>query len=273
MQSDIYSEHAAALVEVLLPLLRNSGQGNEFETVLPYLENWDFQYRTNSTAATIFDLFFLNLSNRILERDIPDNLLEGIYRQEDIPVRIVTKILTDGGSYFNIADEETEEFRLRTVRSAMAETIRELTEQLGPEPFAWRWESLHTLTLRPPLLGEISDNPDSPKTLGLIVRNLLSEGPHPVPGHGMTINKSEYSWTNPFAMTLGPSIRRIVDFSEPYRSLSVLPTGQSGNPLSANYGDQTDLWLDGRYRYIYSDSTFFKETNVETMKLEPLSVQ
>jgi penicillin amidase len=273
MQSDIYSEHAAALVEILLPLLRNAQQGEEFETVLPYLENWDFQYRTNSTAATIFDLFFLNLSNRLLERDIPSNLMEGIYRQEDIPVRIVTKILTDGGSFFNIANAETDAYRLQTIRSAMIETIEQLTEQLGPEPFGWRWESLHTLTLRPPLLGEISDNPDSPKTLGLIVRNLLSEGPHPVAGHGMTINKGEYSWSDPFAVTLGPSIRRIVDFSEPYRSLSVLPTGQSGNPLSANYGDQTDLWLDGRYRYIYSDSTFFEETNVETMKLEPLSVQ
>jgi penicillin amidase len=89
----------------------------------------------------------------------------------------------------------------------------------------------------------------------------------------MTINKGEYSWNDPFSVTLGPSIRRIIDFSEPYRSLSVLPTGQSGNPLSANYGDQTDLWLDGRYRYIYSDSTFFLETNVETMRFQPVSGQ
>lgn len=273
IQADIFSEHTAGMTEVLLPLLRNAQQENEFETVLTYLENWDYQYSTNSTAATIFDLFFLNLSDQILGRDIPENLREGLYRLEYIPVRMVTKILTDGSSYFNIANEETEQFRQQTVRSAMIETIRQLSDQLGPEPFAWRWEALHTLTLRPPLLGEIADNPDAPEALGLIVRNLLSEGPYPVPGHGMTINKGEYSWNNPFAVTLGPSIRRIVDFSEPYRSLSVLPTGQSGNPLSANYGDQTDLWLDGRYRYIYSDSTFFLETNVQSMKLEPLSIQ
>src|SRR6056297_3686779 len=273
MQSDIFSEHAAELTEVLLPLLRNSQQDNEFETVLTYLENWDFRYRVNSTAATIFDLFFLKLSDRILSQDIPEELMEGIYRLEYIPVRMMKEILTDGSSYFNIANEETEQFRLNTVRAAMTETIEQLTNQLGSEAFSWRWESVHTLTLRPPLLGEISDNPESPETLGLIVRNLLSKGPYPVSGHGMTINKGEYSWNNPFAVTLGPSIRRIIDFSETYRSLSVLPTGQSGNPLSANYGDQTDMWLDGRYRYIYSDSTFFLETNVESMRLIPLSVQ
>ena len=273
MQSDIYSEHAAELIEVLLPLLRNSQQGNEFETVLTYLANWDLQYRINSTAATIFDRFFLNLTDRVLAEEIPDELLDGLYRLEYIPVRMMTEILTDGGSFFNIANEETAQFRRNTVRAAMLETITQLSDQLGSEPFAWRWEALHTLTLRPPLLGEISDRPESPETLKLIVENLLSEGPHPVPGHGMTINKGEYSWNNPFSVTLGPSIRRIIDFSEPYRSLSVLPAGQSGNPLSANYGDQTELWLDGRYRYIYSDSTFFLETNVKTMKLEPLSVQ
>lgn len=273
IQNDVYSEHAAELIEVLLPLIRNAQQNNEFETVLTYLENWDLRYEINSTAATIFDLFFLNLSDRILERDVPESLQEGLYRLEYVPVRIVSDILTDGGSFFNIANEETEAYRLETVRNAMRETVQQLTEQFGSEPFGWRWESLHTLTLRPPLLGDISDSPESPETLDLIVQNLLSEGPHPVPGHGMTINKGEYSWNDPFSVTLGPSIRRIVDFSEPYRSLSVLPTGQSGNPLSANYGDQIDLWLDGRYRYIYSDSTFFMETDVETTKLEPLSIQ
>lgn len=272
MQADIYSEHAVDLFEIIIPLLRNAQQNEEFETVLTYLQNWDFRYSINSTAATLFDLFFLNLSDQILSRDIPEHLLEGLYRLEYLPVRMVTNILTDGSSYFNIADSEGEQLRQRLVRSAMNETIDQLTEQLGPEPFAWRWESLHTLTLRPPLLAEISESPESPKTLGLVVRNLLSEGPHPVPGHGMTINKGEYNWNDPFEVTLGPSIRRIIDFNEPYRSLSVLPTGQSGNPLSANYGDQTDLWLENRYRYIYTDSTFFRETNIRTMKLEPLSI-
>jgi len=71
-------------------------------------------------------------------------------------------------------------------------------------------------------------------------------------------------------VNLGPSIRRIIDFSSPERSLSVLPTGQSGNPLSTHYGDQTNMWLDGRYRYIYRDSTFFQEASYQTMRLLPM---
>lgn len=272
MQTDIYSEHAADLTEVVLPLIRSAQQNNEFEAVLTYLENWDHQYTINSTAASIFELFFKNLSEIILKRDIPDPLYEGVVRLENLPVRMATNILTDRSSFFNIADEESEQYRVETIRTAMNRTLGHLTENFGPEPFNWRWEALHTLTLKPPLLSELADHPDSPNTLKLIVNNLLSEGPHAVPGHGMTINKAEYSWNNPFTVILGPSIRRIVDFSNPSRTYSVLPTGQSGQSLSANYGDQIELWLDGRYRYIYSDSTFSRAADVRLMKLEPLSI-
>jgi len=273
IQNDVYSVHAADLLEILLPMIRSAQVDDEFETALTYLQNWDLEYSKNSTAATIFDLFFINLSEIVLTRVIPEDLYEGLVRLEYIPVAMVSHILTDGGSFFNVVEDENIRLRQKNIRDAMNVTLNQLREQLGPEPFEWRWESLHTLSLRPPLLGEISEHPQSPESLRIIVKNLLSSGPHPVPGHGMTVNKSEYSWNNPFEVRLGPSIRRIVNFGSPSRSLSVLPTGQSGQSLSTNYGDQTELWLNGGYRYIYNDSTFFKASNYKTMKLEPLSIQ
>ena len=152
---------------------------------------------------------------------------------------------------------------------SMQETLDSLTEQYGAAPIEWRWGNLHTITLRPPLLGYIADNPDASRLFRVVVNNLFSKGPFPGLGHGMSINKGEYSWHQPFDMHAGASLRRIVDFSTPHRSLSVLPTGQSGSPLSAHYGDQTSLWLEGRYRYIYQDSTFFDQTSYQTMRLLP----
>ena len=46
----------------------------------------------------------------------------------------------------------------------------------------------------------------------------------------------------------GPSTRRIVDFSDVENSWSILPTGQSGNPLSAHYSDQSELYNAGKFR-------------------------
>jgi len=143
-----------------------------------------------------------------------------------------------------------------------------LSDSLGNEPFEWRWEQLHTVTFSPPLFSEAAQAPDAPGTLKLIVNNILSQGPYKTPGHGMSVNNGQYRWENGFEMVLGASIRRISDLSDMSKSKSILPTGQSGNPLSNYYGDQTNLWLNGQYRWLHQDSTaLFDEVEVRTMRL------
>ena len=269
MQYDVVSEHARDITDIILPILRSGENPDQFREALSYLENWDFQYEPTSTAASIFDLFFMNLTSNALKDEMGDDAYQAFVRLEHLPVMVVSRMLRDDSSFFNIATTANIETRANIVRLSMAQTLEQLEDRFGPESFEWRWENLHRLTLKPPLLGEASDDPETPAVLRLIVNNLFNKGPYAARGHGMTINKGQYSWHRPFEMDLGASIRRIVDFSNTGRSLSVLPTGQSGNPFSANYGDQTDLWLDGRYRFIYQDSTFFQQTSYQTMTLIP----
>ena len=49
-------------------------------------------------------------------------------------------------------------------------------------------------------------------------------------------------------MAGGPSTIRIVEFSDVENSWSILPTGQSGNPLSAHYRDQAEMYNAGKFR-------------------------
>ena len=46
----------------------------------------------------------------------------------------------------------------------------------------------------------------------------------------------------------GPSTRRVIDFSDIENSMSILPTGQSGNPFSKHYNDQAELYNAGKFR-------------------------
>ncbi len=269
MQVDVYSEHAREITEIILPILRGAENPEIFGEALPYLANWDYEFQPASTAASIFDLFFMNLAENTLKDELGDEAYFALIRLEHLPVMIVSRMLQEDSSFFNIQDTPEVETRADIVRMSMLQTLEELEERFGPETYEWRWENLNTLTLRPPLLGEFSDDPSAPRIFTTIVNNLFNKGPYPGIGHAMSINKSQYSWHRPFEMEMGATIRRIVDFSSPERSLSVLPTGQSGNPLSANYGDQTNLWLEGRYRYIYHDSTFFQQTSYQTMRLLP----
>lgn len=269
MQQDVYSEHAREMVEILLPILRNAGSQYDLSSAITYLQNWDFDYSPGSTAATIYDLFFLKFSEKILIEEMGEELFHAFRNLEHLPVLYIEEYVNEMSILPDESFSLNEVSFQQKVRDSMQETIYELEEKFGPESYEWRWENLQSLTFYPPLLGEAVSDPNAPGILKLIVNNLFRKGPYTVGGNGLTINKSQYSWDNPFQVNLGASIRRIIDFSDPGRSLSVLPTGQSGNPISANYGDQSDLWLDGRYRYIYNDDSFFHQMSYQTTRFIP----
>lgn len=160
----------------------------------------------------------------------------------------MTSLIQDSSALFDDVTTPQIESRKDMILQSMQDAILFLSDSLGSEPFEWRWEQLHTITFEPPLFGMAADDPNAPKALSMIVDNVLSKGPFSVEGHGMSVNNGQYKWDSPFEMTLGASVRRIVDLSDLSATRSVLPTGQSGNPLSDHYGDQTSMWLNKQYR-------------------------
>ncbi|MGM0547037.1 MAG: penicillin acylase family protein [Bacteroidota bacterium] len=269
MQNDNYSSFSQDLVQQILPVLKEADR-DEFETVISYLENWDYTYGKSETAASITDVFMINLAQNTLGDEMEEEAYENFVRFSSMPLRTLERLMRNGSTLFDdVTTEDTVETRDDIIIKSMEETVSFLEQTYGDEPFEWRWEQLHTITFKPQLFAEAADDPEAPNALKLIVNNLLSEGPHPVSGHDMSINNGEYSWNEPFEMILGPSIRRIIDFGDLSRTWSINATGQSGNPLSQYYGDQTESWLDGQYKFLYQDSTFFNENQYNTMIFTP----
>ncbi|HEX6981963.1 MAG TPA: penicillin acylase family protein [Balneolaceae bacterium] len=268
MQYDAYSLYAQDLTRQILPVLKSNSENN-FETVISYLENWDFSYDESETAASIMEVFLLNLSQNIFQDEMTRPVYENYTKFSAMPAQTLMRFLRNGSSFFDNVTTERLESSEDIIIKSMSETIGFLQRNYGSEPFEWRWERLHTLTLKPPLLGQAAGAPGAPAALKVIVKNVFNKGPYSVPGNNMSVNAGNYSWNSPFEMIAGASIRRIVDLSDLSRTWSILPTGQSGNPLSRFYGDQTNSWLEGQYKFLYQDSTFFKENQFKTMTLVP----
>jgi len=267
MQMDTYSDYAEQLTGVILPILK--GADKDYNTVISYLENWDYRYELSETAASIMDAFVIRLSKNTFEDEFGSEVYSNFLRFNGLPARILLRFMKENSTFFDNIDTESTETRADIVTTSMDDTIRYFTDELGEEPFEWRWETIHTLTLESPLFSEAAKSEDAGMALKLIVNNILNKGPYPVRGNKMSLNNGEYRWTDPFNMVLGPSIRRIVDFSDMSKTLSITPTGQSGNPLSQYYGDQTENWLNGQYKFVYQDSTLFDEIQYRTTRLVP----
>jgi len=271
MQNDTYSTFAEEMTGYILPILENRTEEHPyFETATSYLRNWDYTYGPSETAASIMDVFILQLSRNVLQDEMGEETYSAFVEYSGQPVRILSRFMQDGSPFFDDVTTEDRETMEELVISSMQQALDRLVENRGTEAIEWRWEQLHTLTLEAPLFSEAAKTEDAPKALQLVTDNILNKGPFPVGGHAQSLYNGEYLWMDPFSMVLGPSIRRIVDFSDLRSTLSIMPTGQSGNPISEYYGDQTESWLNGEYKFFYQDSSLFNETQYRTMKLIPV---
>ena len=97
----------------------------------------------------------------------------------------------------------------------------------------------------------------------------MNVGPFSVDGSFATVNPAPYALFQPWEVTTGASQRFIIDLSDMSRSLRVLPTGISGNFVSAHYDDQVDLWLNLEYRpFVLSRDEVLKD-KAHQLRLKP----
>ena len=73
----------------------------------------------------------------------------------------------------------------------------------------------------------------------------------------------------PLAQNHSAGYRAIYDLGRPKRSVFVISTGQSGNPLSSHYEDYAEPRRDGRYLPMLPDHTAVEEDALGTLVLTP----
>jgi penicillin amidase len=77
---------------------------------------------------------------------------------------------------------------------------------------------------------------------------LFNEGPVAVDGDGTTVMKVSFNRLSRYDAYEYPSWRQLFDIGQWDDSRVIMPTGQSGHPLSPFYFDQNEMWRTGQYR-------------------------
>jgi penicillin amidase len=114
--------------------------------------------------------------------------------------------------------------------------VAELQATQGPDPAAWRWGRVHRARFEHPVLRAIP-------LLGAWTGLEAATG-----GDGETVFRGGYRGAgagNPWSHVHGAGLRLVADMADPDRTLAMIATGQSGNPLSRHWGDLLAGWRDG----------------------------
>lgn len=130
------------------------------------------------------------------------------------------------------------ETRKDIVTKSLKQAVFSLEREFGDSVNTWKWHRVHIVEHHHPL-GSIA-----------VLSPFFNVGPFEVAGSNEVINNLFFEYTDKEEYTVkgGPSTRRIIDFADIENSLSVLPTGQSGNPLSKQYDNQAALYNQGKFR-------------------------
>jgi penicillin G amidase len=229
-QVDGISLHAKELITLLkgdfAQISRDSLMIGE---VADLLVSWDGDCSEHSAAAAVFHVFHHRLLVNILMPDLGERLFSAAVEILNQCIVPTDEILANPNSPWFAGSSRT-----RLVERSLREACAELAGAFGDRVNDWRWGEIHQLAMRH-ALGRSS-----------VLQPLLGIGPFPAPGNGTTLNLGFYRHSNPYAQTVGPSLRLVIEFNPEPTSTFVLSSGQSGHPSSPHYRDQTRLWQNGQ---------------------------
>lgn len=202
------------------------------------LGEWDGDNQLDDIAPTIYTKLLFHIA----EKTFADELGE-----EDFNTFLLTHMIkrtlpflaqNDTSVWWDKKDTEALESRQDIFQEAYSQTIQELETQLGGDINEWKWGKVNSIE-HPHPLAQVE-----------ALRGTFNVGPMPIKGATEVIN-NQMSIPNAegmYEVKAGPALRRIIDFGDMEHSVSVLPSGQSGNFMSPHYGDQAEMFAKGEFR-------------------------
>ena len=236
---DNTSSVAPSVVQNLIAVLdMNSLSKNEKEAVA-VLKEWKGSNNLEDVAPTIYNKWIYSY----LKNTFQDEMGEANFKQflgTHISKQLVARQVANTNSLWwdNITTKNKKETRSQIISQSFKESIAALEKQLGKSVTSWTWNKVHTSEHQHPL-GKVN-----------ALKPFFNVGPFEVSGSVEVINNLFFDYTEDgqYLVKGGPSTRRIIDFSDIENSWSILPTGQSGNPMSSHYKDQAEMYNTGKFR-------------------------
>jgi len=255
MQADVYSAPARMFVGAISRVHTDSP---EVKWVLKQLADWDYEVSSASVPALLYEVIKMKTVENTFKDELgelyPDfiNTLNFNYNLMDKTMGTADTHWWDNINTANL--ESRDEIILKSIQDALSE----IREKLGVEKEKWAWGRLHRYKFAHPL-GEIRllDKIFNPKSI-------------PAGGDGDTINKSHFSYGNPYDAATVPSYRFLVDLSDIEHALAMNSTGQSGNPFSRHYSDSIEDWSRVKYHPLLFEKKQIEKEKWKELRLRPM---
>lgn len=239
--SDINLQVARAIANEAAP------QTDSEKAAISLLKDWDGMMTPGSAAASLSESALRHILRLALNLNLDSAEIDSYLTLAGYPYMFLQNLLDDSNNLW--WDGKREEIMTAALSAAVNE--------LGIDQSKWDWGSLHTFTFSHPL-GSVG-----------ALKPIFNRGPFPTGGNWNTVNSGAYLPASNYTMTLGPAYRIIADPADWDASLSIIPSGQSGQPFSPHYDDQIESWLAVEYHNLPFTMQAIESAAQHTLKLIP----
>ncbi|MEN8155917.1 MAG: penicillin acylase family protein [Bacteroidota bacterium] len=238
MLRDQTSHFAKKLTPVYLQALKGQTDGI-YQSAYEVLEHWDYNMEATSSAAMIFEIMWFELHKAMFRDELGTELCPLLLKNNIITRNLINKVRITGESAWtdNVNTPDLFETFDDNIRTAFHQAVDTISVMFGEEPESWQWGELHKVALMHPL-GSVD-----------IVEKIfkVNRGPFAVGGSFHTVCPYSYPVGQSYIANHGASERHIFNTANWDRSLTVIPTGNSGVPASPHYLDQTELYVNNQF--------------------------
>jgi penicillin amidase len=198
------------------------------------VRSWDGSLTVDSTGAAIYESWLTQMSRLVFADKLGPSLYDEYAANGRTTFALYELVANTTSAWFTELGDAQITGRDAMAGAALDAAGKDLVAKLGSDVGKWRWGDLHTVSFEHPL--------SQVKPLDVV----FTIGPVRRAGDGYSPNNGAYSLLRPFGVRSHPSERQIVDLADVDASVSIVPTGESGQPYSRHWGDQTPLWANGQ---------------------------
>ena len=258
MLNDNMSSISPSITANLIAALDSKAFSGNEKQAISILKKWNGSNNLKDVAPTIYQKWIYQYLKNTFEDELGEtdfNILLGTHIVKQI---IEPQSKNDSSIWWdNVATKNKKETRAEILSKSFKEAILALEKQLGKEVNSWTWNKVHTLEHQHPL-GQVA-----------ALKSVFNVGTFEVPGSTEVINNLFFNFTErgEYQVKGGPSTRRVIDFSDIENSMSILPTGQSGNPFSKHYNDQAEMYNTGKFRKMKMNKAEIIKTSMKLVFL------
>jgi penicillin amidase len=236
---DNTSATASSLVENWITCIEGNNWNANEKQALETLKKWQGSNNLHETAPTLYNKWISCYLSNTFKDEMGEENFKSFLGTHIMKQIIESQSKNEASVWWdNLATKNKKENKKEILTQSFKEAIVALEKQLGTNSSQWTWNKVHTLEHQHPM-GKVA-----------ALRGIFNVGPFEASGSNEVINNLMFLYNDEgvYDVKAGPSTRRIIDFSDIENSLSVLPTGQSGNPMSEHYSDQAEMFNKGQFR-------------------------